>query len=114
MATAATDVGDVNAGAKPVRESFRHRQDDVDERGVEHLTALFSHQLVEPRIFAVGQPASVMEAADDLLFDLADHRDELRDAGQVVGPGGARQHRRAMRAGANTSATQGRNRRRGR
>ena len=96
MPTAATDVGDVDAGAKPVGQAVGHRQDDVDERGVEHLAALLGHQLVEARIVAVGQPAAVVEAADDLLFDLAEQRDELRDAGQVVRPGGAGQHRRAV------------------
>ena len=96
MTTAATDVGDVNAGAKPVRQPLGHRQDDIDERGVEHLAALLGHHLVESRILAVGQPAATVEASDDLLFDLTEHRNELRDAGQVVGPGGAGQHRRAM------------------
>ena len=64
------------------------RQDAVDQRGVEHLAALLGHQRVEARVLAVGQPAAVVEAADDLLLDLAEQRDELGDAGEVVGSRG--------------------------
>ena len=96
MPTAATDVGDVRARAQPLRQPVDQRQDDVDERGVEHLAALLGHQRVEARVVAVGQPAAVVEAADDLLLDLAEQRDELRDAGEVVGSGGTGQHRGAV------------------
>ena len=96
MATATADVGDVRAGAEPLRQTVGHRQDDVDQRGVEHLAALLGHQRVEPRVLAVGQPAAGVEAADDLLLDLAEQRDELRDAGEVVRAGRTGQHRRAM------------------
>src|SRR3954451_22357350 len=96
MPTAATDVGDVGTGAEPVRQPFGHREDRVDERSVEHLAALLGHQLVEPRVLAVGQAAAGAEAAEDLLLDFAEHRDELRNAGKVVGAGGAGQYRGAV------------------
>ena len=72
MAAAATDVGDIDAAAQLLRQAVGQRKDDADERGVEDLAALFGHQLVEARIFAVGQTAAVVEAADDLLLHLAE------------------------------------------
>ena len=96
MSTAATDVGDVRAGAQSLRQTVDQRQDDVDQCGVEHLAALLGHQRVESRIVAVRQTAAVVEAVDDLLLDLAEQRDELRDSGEVVGAGGAGQRRRMV------------------
>ena len=60
MPTAATEVGDIRAGTQPFRKAVCHRQDDVDQRGVEHLAALLGHQLVEPRIFAIRHPAALL------------------------------------------------------
>ncbi len=71
MPTAATDVGDIRTGAQPCGQTVGQRQDDVDQRGVEHLAALLGHQRVEAWIVAVGQPAAGAEAADDLLLDLS-------------------------------------------
>jgi hypothetical protein len=96
MSTAATDVRDIHAGAQSLRKAVGHRHNDVHQRGVEDLTAFLGHQRVEARVFAVGQPATVAEAADHLLLDLAEQRDELRDAGQVVGAGGSGKHRRTL------------------
>lgn len=70
-----------------------HGQDRLNERAVEHLTALFGHHGMEARVFGVREPTAVVEAAQHLLFDLAEKRDELRDAGQVVRSRAARQHR---------------------
>ena len=92
MTTAATEVGDVGAGAQPLRQPVDQRQHHVDQRGVEHLAALLRHQRVESRKLAVGQPAALAEAADDLLLDLAEQRKELGHQGEVVRPGRAGQH----------------------
>jgi hypothetical protein len=51
---------------------------------------------VEPRIVTVGQSTAVVEASDDLLLDLTEERDELRDAGQIVRPRRTGQHRGAL------------------
>lgn len=93
MPAAAADVGQIRSGLQAVDETAGHRQDDVDQGGVEHLTALLGHQPVKARIFAVGQAAAVAEAVDDLLFDLGQQGDELCDAREVVGAGRAGQHR---------------------
>ena len=96
MPTAATEVGDLRASAQPLGEAVGHRKDDIDQRRVEHLSALLRHQRVEARVLAVGESTASAEASDDLLFDLSQQRDELRDAGEVVRSGRPRQHRRAM------------------
>src|ERR1700738_1403693 len=52
----------MSATSAPARsssgEALGHRKDDIDERGVERLAARLGHQLVEPRILAVGQSAT--------------------------------------------------------
>ncbi len=63
------------------REAGRRRR--VRRRTPSPLVSAIS--FVEARVGAVGQAAAVAEAADDLLLDLAQQRDELRDAGEVVG-----------------------------
>jgi len=97
MPTAATPVGHLDACPQPFGQSLCERQDDVDQGSVEHLAALFGHDRVETGVLAVGQAPAGAEAADDLRLDLAQQRDVLRDAGQVVGSGGAGQHRRVVR-----------------
>ena len=50
MPAAAADVGDVGTRAQPLRQPVDHRQDDVDQSGVEHLAAHLGHQRVKARI----------------------------------------------------------------
>ena len=96
MPTAATDVGDLRAGAQPLGQAVDHRKDDIDQRRVEHLSALLRHQRVEARVLAVGESTAGAEASDDLLFDLGQQRYELGDAGEVVRSGRAREHGSAL------------------
>ena len=108
MTTAATEVGHRRAGPQPLGQPFDERQNDVDQRGVEHLAARLRHQRVESRIFGVGQAAAVVKAADDFLLHLAEQRDELGDPRKVVRTGRPRQQRGALWAGAGTAPLPGR------
>ncbi|COW97974.1 Uncharacterised protein [Mycobacterium tuberculosis] len=51
---------------------------------------------MEARVFAVGHTAAFPEAANDLLFDLAEQRNELCYHGEVVRPGRTGQHAGAV------------------
>src|SRR3712207_7566673 len=57
------------------------------------LLALLGHHRVEAREGRVGDAAARAEALDDLVFDRAEHRDELRRHREVVRRGGARHER---------------------
>src|SRR6478672_2983607 len=92
MSTAAAEVGNLRTRTEQFGKTVGHRKDHVDERGVEHLPALFGHQRVEAWVLAVGEPAAGAEAADHLLLDLRQQWDELSDAREVFRACGTGEH----------------------
>jgi hypothetical protein len=84
VALATADVTYIDTRFHAVDETVGQRQDAVDEAGVVKRGAVFRHELLEPREARVGNTTTVAEAADDVVFDAAQQRFELRHDGHVV------------------------------
>jgi hypothetical protein len=84
VAAAAADVGDVDPGLQPFRQTGYQRQDHVQQCCVVHRRAGLGHVPVEVGVVLVGQPAAVPETLDDLLFNFAHHGNVLHQNGHVV------------------------------
>jgi hypothetical protein len=67
------------------------------------LCALFSHQQLKLRERGVRHAAAGPEALDDLVLDVAEQRDVLRQHGQVVRP--AARVRQALRSDGRTAVS---------